>query len=259
MNLSTLPVAKAVAAIVVFEGVTAAALVGVSLVAGGSGGSSPNLATPTQSPYGTPPPPKSPYPTQDPSLPTPPADTPDPNAPTPFVPPFVTISGIDIPIPHGFQYAYGAAIGDPGPGKPFYSIWMDDSMSQQTATGSVDSRIQFDDSGLLYAHIAPSEEAAFAPTLDDLWMLTQKIATPSPPFVTVNGRSIPSAAGFVLQHGRGPDGHQPTDLYRAPAPLGVQFRQPRPVWSKRAARRLRRVSGDVRRPRLARRALIGPG
>jgi hypothetical protein len=199
MSLYARRIAWVAGSLILLGSITGAALVGVSLVAGGSEPSPANFASPTQSPYGTPPPPTSPYPTQDPSRPTQPSDdrnrTPDPNAPTPFVPPFVTISGIDIPIPQGFQYAYGAAIADPGPGKPFYSIWMGASTSQQTGSGSVDSRIEFDDSGLVYAHVAPTDEVAFLPTLDALWSLTQKVAVPSTAFVTVKGQQIPLPAG----------------------------------------------------------------
>jgi hypothetical protein len=203
MSLYTRRIAWVAGSLILLGSITGAALVGASLVAGGSDELSPNLSTPTQSPYGTPLF-TSPFPTRDISLPTQPADdtgrTPDPNAPTPFVPPFVTISGIDIPIPQGYNYAH---LGGPE-ARLLHYIWKGDSMSQQTTSGPVYVGIQFDEAGLVGAHIAPTDEAAFAPTLDALWMLTQKVATPSPPFVIVKGQSIPMPQGSYYTTEEGP-------------------------------------------------------
>jgi hypothetical protein len=64
--------------------------------------------------------------------------------------------------------------------------------------------IRFDEFGLVYANIASTDEAAFLPTLDALWSLTQKVATPSPAFVTVKGQSIPMPEGSFYSKEEGP-------------------------------------------------------
>jgi hypothetical protein len=77
-------------------------------------------------------------------------------------------------------------------------------MSQQTKSGPVYVGIEFDEAGLFYANIAPADEAAFLPTLDALWSLTQKVGTPSPPFVVIKGHSIPMPEGSFYSKEEGP-------------------------------------------------------
>ncbi len=183
--------AAALAAVVVV------AFVGASLVGGGEGGPSP---TPLAGHGPTPPPGldserPSPLPTHDPSLPTQPADdtdrTPDPNATAPGTPDSITISDVEIPIPEGWRYMRSGG-GDLRPG---HIIWKGDSTSEQTDSGPIPLGVRFDDFGLTYINVAPSEEAEAETTLDALWELTQKVGTPSPPSLSVKGQDIPLPAG----------------------------------------------------------------
>lgn len=180
---------KAAAAGVFLVSLPVAAVVGVGALSGDDEEQVPPDLVGTEPTVDvTPEPPGSPYPTRDPTFPTIIEQTP----PIPDYPDFVEISGVQIPIPEGAHYL------QQGPGgelRPLHWVWFGDSNYRETPTGGEPVGVQFDEYGLLLVSIQRDEEAAFAPTLDALWMLTQQVAEPSPESLSLVGETIPLPEG----------------------------------------------------------------
>lgn len=68
-------------------------------------------------------------------------------------------------------------------------------MSEASDSGPINLGVQFDDFGITYINVVPSEEAELDTTLDALWTLAQKVGTPSPPSLSVGGEVIPVPPG----------------------------------------------------------------
>ena len=176
-------VTVAIAAVVV-AAVGVVTFVGVSLVAGGG-----NDPPPPPVLDATPEPPRGPGPTLDPDLPG--GFSVPSQGPTPTWPASVEISGVVIPIPEGWHHVLTNVSG----GSPKHLIWKGESSSRQTESGPVSVGVRFDDFGLTYINVDPSEEAEAEATLDALWDLTRTVMTLSPATVSVAGQDVPLPAG----------------------------------------------------------------
>ena len=176
-------VTVAIAAVVV-AAVGVVTFVGVSLVAGG--GQEP---PPPPVLDATPEPPRGPGPTLDPDLPG--GFSVPSQGPTPTWPASVEISGVVIPIPEGWHYVFSLGEG----ARPMHLIWKGESSSRQTESGPVTVGVRFDDFGLTYINVDPSEEAEAEATLDAIWDLTQTVMTLSPATASVAGQDVPLPAG----------------------------------------------------------------
>jgi len=94
-------------------------------------------------------------------------------------PEFVEISDVVVPIPEGSRYSRGTV----------------DNPTSLRSLRLGDSTVTFNDYGLAYVSLEASDEEVFEPTLDALWMLTQRVSTPSPPSLVVKGVDIPLPEG----------------------------------------------------------------
>ena len=182
MTVRSRRILGAAASAAVLAAVVVAAFVGVSLVGGGD---EPPPELPDTTPLLT----RGPVPTQDPNLPG--GFSFPTQGPTPKGPESVEISGVVIPIPEGWRYMRTTG-GDMRPG---HMIWTGGSTSEQTDTGPIPLGVRFDDFGLTYINVAPSEEAEAGATLDALWDLARKVGTASPSSLSVQGQDIPLPAG----------------------------------------------------------------
>ncbi len=209
-RLSVLTAASAA----VLAAVVVATFVGVSLVAGGGDDPPP---PPPYVPDATPGPPRGPGPTLDPDLPG--GFSVPSQGPTPTWPASVEISGVVIPIPVGWHYVFVDCC-DASPG---HLIWKRESSSQQTDSGSIQLGVRFDDFGLTYINVAPSEAAEVKATLDALWDLTQTVMTLSPATASVAGQDVPLAAGSYYRTTENPRVPGEVDMFRVTYRHSVLF------------------------------------
>jgi hypothetical protein len=133
--------------------------------------------------------------TQDPGRPN--RFTTPTHRPTPTEPPFVTVSGVQVPIPVGSHHYYGLGASDTT--LFYHQIWFGDANFIETERGSVPLGVGFDESGLLFWHLEPGDEDEFAATFDAVWTITQNAGISAPPSLDLGGNSLPLPPGSSLK------------------------------------------------------------